>query len=373
MKRPLVRLLARVLARVLVLVALLAVVGPPLTASTRQAAATNEKPLLPPEWRTKAEPALRKFWDGLEGKPAPALAGLSGWLQTEARSWKDLRGKVVVLDMWATWCGPCVRGIPHLTEMYERYSEQGLVILGVHVQRGHDKMASWLAERDLPYAFVKDQGSRFSKSLKIKSIPSYFVVDGDGDMRVAGADRNKLEAIVEALLREKSGAAPSAPDATPAAPTSWPPIVEKQLHADQDMRGKQAPAFEVGEWITKQPKLAGKVLLIDFWATWCGPCRKSIPKLNKWHEKYKDKLAIIGLSSESRAVVTSFMKRTPMNYPQAIDEQATLNRKLGVKGIPHVLIVSTDGVVRWQGFPDDKTDPLTEETLRAIIALDPGK
>lgn len=157
--------------------------------------------------------------------------------------------------------------------------------------------------------------------------------------------------------------------ATPAVAPDWPPYVtNKTLYADNDFRGKQAPKIEGETFLTgKLPDLKGKVILVDIWATWCGPCRALIPELNEWQAKFKDDLVIIGISDEPSATVSKFMSTTPMKYNVAIDTKKRVSKALGVKGIPHVIVMSKDMIVRYQGFPQDDADKLTTEKLKQII------
>jgi thiol-disulfide isomerase/thioredoxin len=68
----------------------------------------------------------------LAGKPAPELTGLYGWANSPPLALADLRGKVVLLDFWGVWCGPCLAAMPDLAALHERYRDRGLVIIGVH-------------------------------------------------------------------------------------------------------------------------------------------------------------------------------------------------------------------------------------------------
>ena len=126
------------------------------------------------------------------------------------------------------------------------------------------------------------------------------------------------------------------------------PIMEKNC-GQISFLNKKAPEFVVEEWISQQPKLKGKFILIDFWATWCGPCRKAIPELNEFAKKFGKKLVVIGISDETAAKVKE-MKEPNIEYYSAVDTKGVMKKALGVKGIPHVILIDPKGIVRWEGF-----------------------
>lgn len=149
---------------------------------------------------------------------------------------------------------------------------------------------------------------------------------------------------------------------------SFPPYVKKHLYAAHDIRGSRAPKIEVTEWLSGgAPKTAGKTVLVDLWATWCSSCKGLIPELNHWSTKFKDRLVVVGISDEDPKVVRQFLATESMNYHVGVDPKQRLLSKLGVEGIPHVLVISPDGIVRWQGYPGEDADKLTDQKLAAII------
>lgn len=139
----------------------------------------------------------------------------------------------------------------------------------------------------------------------------------------------------------------------------------KKLWA-KSILNEKAPELVVEEWISKEPKLKGKFIIIDFWATWCGPCRQSIPKFNELQKKFKKDLVIIGLSDESAEKIRAF-KLQPIEYANAIDTQARMKKTLEIKGIPHVILIDPKGIVRWEGFPTLQGHELTIEVVEHLI------
>src|SRR5438105_1695143 len=107
---------------------------------------------------------------------------------------------------------------------------------------------------------------------------------------------------------------------------------EKRLWA-KSFLGQKAPDLIVEKWLTKEPDRKGKFVLIDFWATWCGPCRKAIPELNALHKKFADKLVVIGISDEPEAKVKS-MTDPAIKYFSAIDTRARTKKTIEVKEFP---------------------------------------
>jgi peroxiredoxin len=127
--------------------------------------------------------------------------------------------------------------------------------------------------------------------------------------------------------------------------------------------GDAAPPLEIAEWIKGEPvdwnQAKGKnVIVVEFWATWCGPCRVSIPHLTDLQRKFAERgVLIVGVSDESAAQVRPFVDGMgdKMDYPVAIDHEGKTGQAymaaFGVSGIPHAFVVDREGRIAWHGHP----------------------
>lgn len=139
----------------------------------------------------------------------------------------------------------------------------------------------------------------------------------------------------------------------------------KQLWATSFLNQK-APKLTVEGWITEEPDIKGKFVLIDFWATWCAPCRAAIPELNKLAKKFKKKLVVIGLSDQPAETVKK-LNRPIIEYYNAVDTKAYMKNALGIRAVPHVILMDPQWIVRWEGFPALTGYELTEREIRKIM------
>lgn len=112
-----------------------------------------------------------------------------------------------------------------------------------------------------------------------------------------------------------------------------------------------SPAWELkdvdGKLVTSSD-FAGKVVIIDFWATWCGPCRMEIPGFIELQKQYADKgLVVVGVSldQDGESVVKSFMEKTGINYPVVLGDEKIVSAFGGVEGIPTTFVIDREGKI----------------------------
>jgi thiol-disulfide isomerase/thioredoxin len=127
--------------------------------------------------------------------------------------------------------------------------------------------------------------------------------------------------------------------------------------------GNPLPALSLN-YLGAAPDLKGKPLLVEFWATWCPPCRKSIPHLNEIYSKYKAQgLQIVGITDEDEPTVKKFQEKIPMDYNVAINTPQSIYQQFGIDGIPTAFLVDKGGKIVWTGHPME----LSESQLQKVL------
>jgi thiol-disulfide isomerase/thioredoxin len=134
-----------------------------------------------------------------------------------------------------------------------------------------------------------------------------------------------------------------------------------------------APAFQLKSMAGTDVSLAqykGQVVMINFWATWCGPCRQEMPLLEQLHKKYKPMgFTLLGVNVEpDSSLAADWLKATPVTFPILFDTRSEVSKLYQVAGMPSTVIIDRKGNVRWlhRGYkPGDENKYLDQ--IRALV------
>jgi cytochrome c biogenesis protein CcmG/thiol:disulfide interchange protein DsbE len=122
--------------------------------------------------------------------------------------------------------------------------------------------------------------------------------------------------------------------------------------SDHPLAGSPAPAFELSSPASGASaglaQYAGRVVLVDFWATWCEPCRESFPRYQALLQRYGDKVAVIGISEDDDHIgIDSFGQETGVSFPLVWDDEKSVAQEYQIKGMPTLFIIDKNGLVRF--------------------------
>lgn len=139
-----------------------------------------------------------------ELSPTCSLTTLEG---TPAHNLQELKGKVVYMDFWASWCPPCIKSFPFLNELENQLKEQGLQVIGVNLDEKVADAQAFLASHPVDFSIVADPSKQCAKSFEVMAMPTSYLIDRKGNIRhihrgFRSGETEELRALISQLLIE---------------------------------------------------------------------------------------------------------------------------------------------------------------------------
>jgi peroxiredoxin len=137
---------------------------------------------------------------------APAIPFETTDIDGKSISPADYKGKVVLLDFWATWCAPCRAEMPHVKEVYAKYNHKGFEIIGISMDNNRQVLDNYIEEQDMKWRQIfdgKGWKAEVGRIYAVSSIPATFLLDREGKIRYKNLRGDDLSKAVEKLINEK--------------------------------------------------------------------------------------------------------------------------------------------------------------------------
>ena len=283
----------------------------------------------------------------------------------------DLKGKYVLIDVWATWCGPCLQEIPALNEMEKKLHGQDITFMSLSID-GEKMKPAWkkmVKDREMGGIQLLAPGEwkdPFLLAYEISAIPRFILLNKEGkvmypDIRYRPSHPD-LCPILEMLLSGEI----TEEKAIEYLKKGLPP---------KDWRGVAAPGFTYKDINGKAMSLSdlkGKYVLIDIWATWCGPCLQEIPHLQALEEKmHHNNIAFVSLScDEDKAKWEAMVKERQLKGIQLhTDGDREFMNTFRVNGIPRFILLDKEGKVLDANLMTRPSNPKIHALLEGLEGI----
>lgn len=285
----------------------------------------------------------------------------------------DIIGKseYTLIDFWASWCKPCREAVPGMKKAYDAFNNQGFNILSIAVS---DKEPDWrkaMAEDKTPWTNTRDVEGVCNDIFDIPAIPGFVLVDKSGRLisyQCSGSEVENFGAPLRGDTLMKS------------IQQLFEPTIDSSLNTIRALKiGDKVPDILLGELasspgVTKKiSDYKGKLLLLDFWSTWCSICIAQFPKIHKLQEQFADKLIIlpVGFDADKEGSIRNFLQKNAgtvrgLNLPSVIQKptDTLLERLFPFSGLPHEVWIDAEGTLI--GLTDHRA--ITAQNIETILA-----
>ncbi len=294
--------------------------------------------------------------------------------ETKAPTWEQFYGKVVVVQSWTNHSGNGRIAIKTATKAVAQTTNPNeVVLLSIHTPQNNTSAKEYIKKKNISHPVLIDTTGAVCNSFGFYKHPTNIVINRNGAVQHVGLGAKGLTSAIDDLLAKPFDSDIKIKTFEPSTKSQEKPAKypkhSKNTGRSNNMQGKNAPTFYIEEWVANETSVSGRVRVVEFWATWCPPCRKSIPHLNELAKQFGDDVAFVGVTAENKSKVDAFMEKTPMEYGVAIDTSKKMQNAIRCRAIPLAMVISSDGIVRWQGNPAS----LTAGTIQQILSADKGE
>jgi len=300
-----------------------------------------------------------RFKPPIPGNPAPEFSFKN--LEGQVVDLKDFRGKVVLLNIWATWCKPCRDELPSMELLYRKLKDRGFEILAVSIDKDSSIVKPFVEELGLTFPVLLDPKGKITRLYRTIGIPENYIIDKRGIIRekIIGARNWFSKAYVDSLsqLLEE----------------------EKKLESFfqklkiQSLKMKKAPDFTLKDINKKEVSLKdfrGKIVLLNFWATWCDPCKDEMPSMENLYLRFKDRgFVILAIDYvESLEKVRKFIEKNKFTFTVLLDSYGKTLSSYGIWSVPANFIIDKQGFLLGRTIgPRDWDSKETRELIDYLL------
>ncbi|SDW06498.1 TlpA family protein disulfide reductase [Nitrosomonas communis] len=144
----------------------------------------------------------------LEGNTPPPHCQLASLDGKSAEDWEAMKGDVIYVDFWASWCPPCVKSFPFMSQLMHEFKDKGLKVIGINLDENLEDAKEFLAKRPVNFSIMVDTSKRCAQDFNVMAMPSTYIIDKRGLVRhihrgFRAGETEELRGLIQALLQEE--------------------------------------------------------------------------------------------------------------------------------------------------------------------------